>query len=508
MTINRRSFLTTLAASSLVSGCSSAGPAVMQQSPFLHGVASGDPLSDRVILWTRISPDQGLLHATSLEVKWQVFTDSAASQLVAEGSVPTGAERDYTIKVDVTGLLPGRIYYYRFASLGHESSMGRTRTLPTGDVSAINLAVASCANFPFGYFNVYDAIARHNDLDAVLQLGDYIYEYGPGEYGEQTEMRSHQPAHEAITLADYRQRHAQYKTEPALQRAHAAHPFITVWDDHESANNSWQGGAENHSTDEGEWQTRKRAAQRAYFEWMPIRAFAEEPEYRIYRSFSFGDLADLTMLDTRLIGRDEQALSKDDVDKINDPSRSILGERQTEWLSARLTRENPPLWRLIGQQLMFGQLIFEGKIASPDMWDGYPASRTGVFELLKTHDIKNVAVLSGDIHSSWALDLFPDPFKDRSKSYGVELISPSVSSPAAPTLEEAQQREKGILDALPHVKFVDLFHHGYISVSISHSQLQADWWFVDRIDSPQYSAYLGARYMVTAGTNRLRRVSA
>ena len=507
MTLNRRGFITSLTGSLMLPGCSTPGEPVAQKSPFRHGVASGDPLSDRVMLWTRISADPALLKDKPLNVNWQLFADPDTSELIAEGLVPTGPQRDYTVKIDVTGLAPGRTYYYRFKTLGYSSPLGRTRTLPTGQVTAINLAVASCANYPFGYFNAYDAIARRDDLDAVLHLGDYIYEYGPGEYGEQTELRSHVPPHEAITLNDYRRRHAQYKTEPALQQAHAAHPFIAVWDDHESANNSWRGGAENHSPGEGDWLARKRAAQQAYFEWMPIRAIADGPEYRIYRSFDFGSLADLCMLDTRLIGRDRQASGIDDLATINDPERSILGSAQRDWLTARLTRESPPLWRLIGQQLMFGQLIFDGTITSPDMWDGYPASRMGLFALLEAKNIENVAVLSGDIHSSWALELYADPFRNRNYSLGVELITPSVSSPAAPTLAQAQKREMNILEQLPHVQFVDLFHHGYLSINITRERLKADWWFVDPVDSPVYTRYLGASYIAAAGTNRLHRLA-
>ena len=277
---------------------------------FIHGVASGDPRADRVILWTRVEAPPG----STPEVAWEISSDERFHRIEARGTLATGAARDYTVKIDAQGLHPGRTYYYRFSARGERSPIGRTRTPRAGSVRHLRLAIASCANLPFGYFNVYRRIAERADLDGVLHLGDYLYEYQNGRYGNGTALdRIPEPDREVVTLDDYRHRHAQYKRDPDLQEAHRQHPFITVWDDHEFANNTWRDGAENHNPDrgEGEWAARRAAAVQAYLEWMPIREDLATRRPRIYRSFAFGDLADLIMLDTRLLDRDEQAPSRD-----------------------------------------------------------------------------------------------------------------------------------------------------------------------------------------------------
>jgi len=292
---------------------------------FMHGVASGDPLTDAVILWTRVTP---LVLGGAVEVEWFIAEDPGLVSIVDQGRTSTGPWRDYTVKVEAHNLAPGSTYYYRFHALGIGSPAGRTRTLPIGDVERLRFAVVSCANWPFGFFNAYRLIAERTDLDAVLHLGDYIYEYANGEFGDGTPLgRIPRPDNETITLSDYRTRHAQYKTDTDLQEAHRQHPFIAVWDDHESANNSWMHGAQNHNPElgEGPWFERRLASQRAYFEWMPIReqplvaACTERPQ--IFRRFGFGKLADLIMLDTRLYGRDRQPDRPAD----DDPHRQLLG---------------------------------------------------------------------------------------------------------------------------------------------------------------------------------------
>jgi alkaline phosphatase D len=248
---------------------------------FRHGVASGDPLPDRVILWTRVTAPGDVV-----PVRWVVADDPKLARVVAGGEVQTGSERDYTVKVDVTGLRPATTYYYRFESGRGQSPIGRTRTLPARNVSRIRLGVVSCSNYPFGYFNAYAALARRADLDAILHLGDYIYEYQNGRFGDGGKIgRIPDPNAEILSLADYRARHAQYKADPDSQAIHRQHPFIVIWDDHELANNAWSGGAENHNPDkaEGDWFVRRNAAVRAYFEWMPIREDAASLGPRIYR---------------------------------------------------------------------------------------------------------------------------------------------------------------------------------------------------------------------------------
>ena len=273
---------------------------------FAHGVASGDPQRNRVMLWTRATP--------SIRPKRCVYAGRsrpipAMKQVRQSGRVTTDRRRDFTVKVDAAGLDPGATYYYQFETRGVKSPIGRTRTLPVGRVDRFVFAFASCANYPQGYFNAYARIAERDDLDFVLHLGDYIYEYKLGEYADPqlAGKRDVAPTNEILTLDDYRLRYALYRTDPDLQEAHRQHPFITVWDDHETANNSWRDGAENHNPDqgEGEWKTDGAAACRRTTSTCRSAA-ADRPMTDLPGSFSFGDLADVLMLDTRLHGRDKQ----------------------------------------------------------------------------------------------------------------------------------------------------------------------------------------------------------
>src|SRR5688572_19921178 len=297
---------------------------------FRHGIASGDPLADRVILWTRITPRTG----GAQRAAWTMASDEKVTQIVARGEVETGAARDFTVKVDVTGLQPGSTYYYRFESGGERSAIGRTRTLPRANVSRVRLGVVSCSNLPQGFFNAYACLAARADLDAILHLGDYLYEYANTQYGDGTRLgRIPAPDHEMVALGDYRDRHAQYKADPDSQAIHRQHPFICVWDDHEFTNNTWRDGADNHDPVEGEgdWRARRTAATQAYFEWMPIREDAQTRQEKIYRAFRFGNLATLLMLDTRVVGRDEQA-AREDTAIIESARRQLLGAEQEQWL--------------------------------------------------------------------------------------------------------------------------------------------------------------------------------
>lgn len=276
---------------------------------FEHGVASGDPLQNAVILWTHVTPlDDDDLSAT-IPVRWVVAGDGALENIVAEGETSASIESNFTVKVDAQGLAPGQSYYYGFSVGDQTSPIGRTKTLPAANTARVKLAVVSCSNYPAGYFNVYRAVAQRDDIDTVVHLGDYFYEYGADGFGSEAGKalgRISDPAHEIVSLDDYRTRHAQYRSDPDLQALTARHPMIAVWDDHESANNSYSQGAQNHDESEGDWEVRKAAAVRAYHEWLPIRAPDPERPERTYRSFQYGDLATLIMLDTRLIGRDKQ----------------------------------------------------------------------------------------------------------------------------------------------------------------------------------------------------------
>ena len=273
-------------------------------APFYHGVASGDPLEDAVIIWTRVTTNE-----TSVPISWKVATNPQMTQVVRQGQLTTNQSKDYTVKIDVTGLDPFTNYYYQFEALGKQSIVGKTRTAPAQDdlVDNLRFAVVSCSNYQNGYFNAYNQIANRNDIDAVIHLGDYIYEYESGGYGYSNEIgRGHLPENETITLDDYRVRYSYYRLDAMLRNVHQQHPFIHIWDDHEFANDANKFGAENHTpSTEGNWETRKSNAHKAYFEWMPVRANSIE-QYRLYRKISYGKLLDLIMLDTRIEGRDTQ----------------------------------------------------------------------------------------------------------------------------------------------------------------------------------------------------------
>jgi alkaline phosphatase D len=457
---------------------------------FRHGVASGDPLADRVIVWTRVTTDR----RDGVDVGWTVATDAALTRVVASGRGRTGAARDYTVKVDVTGLTPATTYYYRFDAEGARSAVGRTRTLPGGDASRLRLGVVSCSNYPQGYFNAYAALAARADLDVVLHLGDYLYEYANGGYGDGTKYgRAPSPDKEITALADYRERHAQYKADPDSQAVHRQHPFIVVWDDHEFTNNTFWDGAQNHNPDrgEGEWASRRGAAVQAYFEWMPIREDVQSRRPRIYRSFRFGTLADLILLDTRLIGRDEQA-RRGHVDAVEAPGRSLLGLAQEAWLHGELieSKRAGARWQILGQQVMFApQVIPGGPTSNTDSWDGYRAGRERVFDMIEEAKVDSVAVLTGDVHSNWVYDLPRRPFYGYDPgtgrgSLGVEIVGTSVSSPSGlGSGPEGEQQLESTRAARPHLHYVDGRYRGYVVVDITRERLHADFYAMRTIET-------------------------
>lgn len=383
----------------------------------------------------------------------------------------TDQSRDYTVKFDVNGLTADTYYYYEFTGLGSKSVRGRTKTTPTGSVDSLRFAIVSCANLEAGYFNVYDVVAERNDIDAVLMLGDYIYEYEEGGYGQNTNIdRVFDPTHETISLDDYRMRYSVYHMDRALQKLHQNYPWICVWDDHESANDSYTDGAENHNLGEGMWSNRKLDAQKAYFEWLPIRSKGEN-NFEIYRKFDYGGLLDLFMVDTRLHGRNEQGVNE------NDPNRTMLGNDQYQWLQNELGSSTSQ-WKVLGNQVVFAPITVFGIPINNDAWDGYPAERDNILGYVESNNIENFTVITGDVHTSWAFDL-----KRNGNEVGIEFVTPSVTSPGAPinggeilTLEN------------PHIKFVELTKHGFVILDINQSRIQADWFFVDEIDAVN-SAY-------------------
>ncbi|WP_221797444.1 alkaline phosphatase D family protein [Oceanobacter mangrovi] len=497
MPLTRREFLLDSAGTTLFASTGRGRKPAASQL-FRHGVASGDPLTDKVILWTRLTVSDSRFWQS---YRWVVATDPSLEQIVCSGRGETSRQRDFTVKVDVDGLQSNRSYYYAFESEGQWSDVGRTKTLPVGRVEHLRIAYTSCSNYARGYFNVYKELAQRSDLDVVLHLGDYIYEYADLEACVAT-GRINVPLHETVSLDDYRARHACYKTDRDLQEVHRQHPFMVIWDDHEVANNAWTGGADNHNDGEGDWQTRLSGAVQAYLEWMPIRE-PSSVDQGIYRSFRFGDLLDLSMLDTRLAGRDAQA---DNTDERNRADRTLLGYQQESWYHSNLVvaQQEGIIWKLAGQQVMVGQLGTNEMPFNYDQWDGYPAARQRLFETVEQAGVDNWVVLTGDIHSSWALELYQDPFAEQpGKALGVEFVTPAVTSPGIESRLQADMAASSLESLLPHLNFVDFYYRGYVLLDITRERLQAEWWVVDNIESHRYATDCLRALQVKAGESRL-----
>nr|WP_255771915.1 alkaline phosphatase D family protein [Microbulbifer guangxiensis] len=521
-------------------------PQLPSEVGFTHGVASGDPLQDAVILWTRATPASSLARDEPVTVTWELARDRAFTDVLRRGSAETGAGRDYTIKIDVQGLEPDTTYYYRFLGALEQSPVGRTRTLPADGVEQVRLAVFSCSNYPAGYFNAYALAAERGDWDAVLHLGDYIYEYPANGYATEhaAEIGRALPqdnAGELLTLVDYRKRYALYRTDTGLQALHAAAPFIAVWDDHEVANDTWKGGAENHSPEEGNFFERRAAAIQAYYEWLPIRPPMGETKPQIYRSFRFGDLLDLHMLDTRIIGRDEQLqfsryLREDgSFDErgfgaaLADPGRTLLGPTQRNWLAETLQRSSGH-WQLLGQQVLMGRMHLPAEILMSyysrgqkpdptrelvqlkagslqgrplsesqrarleqrvpynlDGWDGYGVEREALYRHVSELG-KNLVVVAGDTHNAWYNQLRDDS----GQLVGVEFATPSVTSPGMETylnLDEMAARElaQGMPVLIDDLQYCNLHQRGFMALTVTREEVQAEWTFVDNIDSNEFA---------------------
>ena len=508
MSASRRAFLRSAAASAIALPLSlRAQTGDLSPRLFQHGVASGDPLADRVILWTRVTSPPTRSAIGPIEVSWQIADDERMTKVVGRGTAAAAPERDFTVKVDAGGLQPGRTYFYAFDAGGQQSPVGRTRTMPARGVERLRLGVVSCSNYPAGYFNAYRGVANRDDLDAVLHLGDYIYERSDDPYGGSAAIgRVPLPVGEAVSLADYRQRYAVYRSDPDLQDVHRLHPFIVVWDDHEIANDAWSGGSATHTAAQGNWATRLAAAYRAYVEWLPVRE-APEGGRRLYRAFRAGGLADLIMLDTRG-GRDRQITAATARD-VSDPRRTVLGAAQETWLFDQLkqsTREGTT-WRLLGQQVLFATLSPAGTPLSVDMWDGYPAARTRVVDFLAREKVGDVAILTGDLHSSWALDVAANPWaaagSAAARALAVEVVTPAISS--APLFADATLRERALLlrAKAPHVKFLDGDSNGYVVLDITRERLQAEWHFVSTVRDRADREIRGAAFVCERGSSRL-----
>lgn len=512
MGLSRRDFLisTAVSAAAIPLGLRAQTAALTAGRLFRHGVASGDPLTDRVMLWTRVTPPATRSAIGPIDVRWRITADEKMTRLVARGTAPAAPERDFTVKVDAGSLEPGRTYYYAFDAGGEQSPIGRTRTLPARGGDRLRLASVSCSNYPAGYFNVYRCLANRLDLDAVVHLGDYIYEVATVVQGDGAGSgRVPMPAGEAVTLADYRGRYASYRSDIDLQDAHRLHPFIVVWDDHEIANDASVTGAPAHTAKHGSWATRRAEAYQAYLEWMPIRE-ASKSGIRLYRNFRFGELADLVMLDTR--GLRDQQVAGTDVEALADPRRSLLGAEQETWLFEQLreSQRAGTRWRVLGQQVLFASLAIPGTaVQNVDVWDGYPAARRRVFDMIAQEQLTDIAILTGDIHSSWAMDV-PRPnarydARTGTGSVAVELVTPAISS--APMFDNAELRNRAALLKLaaPHLKYLDGEHRGYVLVDITRDRLQADWYHVPGVGTRSPRESKAASFVCERGSSRLTR---
>ena len=518
--------------------------AVVRSGVFGFGVASGDPTGTEVLLWTRVAPTPdavpGSGRGPASDVQWEVAADERFRTVLQRGTVPTDARRDHTVKVVVGGLTPYTRYFYRFRCRGAVSPVGRTQTAPdeAGRTHALRMAFVSCSNWTGGYFTGYRGLAARDDLDAVLHLGDYIYEYGdarqePGVPGSGDRygpaaldgVRDHRPPEEILTLADYRVRHALYKTDADLAAAHRRHPWIVIFDDHEVANNTWAAGAANHDPaddpdtpytgpgrpagvkPEGDFADRRRAAYRAYLEWMPIREPASwqplpHQGTQFFRRFSFGDLADLSVLETRQHRSRQVAATAGAPPGVDpalaDPSRHLPEPQQLAWLAQGLTGSRKK-WHLLGNEVVFARVLavprpgsVRGEVFNVDAWDGYQADQRTLLTAMGSSPTADPVVLSGDAHASFANELPTryDTYPADRNSVGVEFVCPSITSdgfketlsdgalPDAEAARAADTATRAFRAANPWVRYLEGVGHGFAVLDVTPERVQVDWWFI------------------------------
>jgi alkaline phosphatase D len=491
---------------------------------FTHAVASGEPGPDTMLLWTRYVPGDG---ADAVRLDVEVALDRDFAKVVAGGSVRTGGYRDWTAKITVDELEPGTIYWYRFiAPDGSKSPLGRTKTLPVGEVGRFGLGVFSCSNLPVGWFNAYGHAAARGDLDLWLHVGDYFYEYG-SDHGLVLPGRVVEPDHEILAIADYRLRYACYRADPDLQRLHLVAPMVAFWDDHESANDSWEGGAQNHQpAKEGDWNVRRAAAMQAFREWMPV---SDEP----WKAYPIGSLATLYRTESRLLARTRQA----DLDPLfkagdpdaalkafrdgawHDPSATMLGSAQESWLAHGLrANAQSTAWQLVGMGTILGRTVMPqdavswlrpdanerlvasfrnniraAKLGVPmwmDRWDGYPAARSRLLQAAQAADA-DLVMLSGDSHNAWAYSLM-----DGGRPAGVEFAGHSVSSNGmeGSCSADPQIVARGFVAANPEMKWCDTSQRGYMMIEVTPARVTGEWLFMRTVKS---------RTTALAGTHRM-----
>ncbi|MBO7934466.1 alkaline phosphatase D family protein [Streptomyces antibioticus] len=530
----RRTVVKAAAATAVLAGpLAAAVPARAAEAPvFQHGLASGDPLPDGVLLWTRVTPTAeatpGSGAGPDTRVDWVVALDKGLTNIVAKGSLTATAASDHTVKADVRGLAPATDYWFRFSANGSDSPVARTRTAPAPDaaVPGLRFGVVSCASWEAGYFSPYRHLAARGDLDAWLHLGDYIYEYGTGEYGARgTVVRPTSPTHETLTLADYRVRHGKYKTDPDLQALHTKAPVVAIWDDHEIANDTWSGGAENHTEGaEGTWAARQAAAKQAYFEWMPVRPALAGTTYRRLR---FGKLADLSLLDLRSFRSQQVGIGNGSVD---DPERTLTGRAQLDWLKAGLASSDTT-WRLVGNSVMISPFAVgslpasllrplakllglpqEGIALNTDQWDGYTDDRRELLAHLRSNAIGNTVFLTGDIHMAWANDVPVDAGTyPLSASAATEFVVTSVTSD---NLDDIVKVPEGTVSAIAsplikaanrHVHWVDTDRHGYGVLDITAARAQMDYYVVSDRTKANATSSWSRSYRTRTGTQKVER---
>jgi alkaline phosphatase D len=507
---------------------------------FTHNVASGEPASDSMLFWTRFAPASG----DTARVKLEVSETADFARPVAGGEVVTGAWRDWTVKVTAAGLKPATRYHYRFVGPdGSFSPVGQTRTLPVGAARQWKAAIFSCSNLPYGYFNAYDHAAAREDIDCAIHLGDYLYEHKPGVYPSAAEgvaerLAGIAPDAEMVHLADYRLRFASYRADPDLAALHAAMPMIAQWDDHESTNDSWEGGAGNHQpATEGDWGARKAASMQAYREWMPV---SEAP----WASYDVGDLATFFRTDMRLSGRSAQHdfadILKGQADPARalaafrdglwiDPAATMMGTDQEAWLAAALKRSSAERrrWQVVQSGTLVGTLasppnardflkpdasagtrawidggVLAGKLGLPnnlDSWGGYPAARRRLLQSAQDA-AANLLVISGDSHNAWAFDLAQD-----GRAVGAEFGGTSVTSAGYESaLGVAPETvARALVATNRELKWCDTSRRGYMTLTLEPERATNEWWMNDTIRTRSPRAAVAHTATVLRGRNRM-----
>lgn len=511
-------------------------PNITHATGFTHSVASGEPSADSILLWTRYVPANG----DTVELKAEISESADFAKIISGGAQITGPWRDHTAKITVSGLAPGRHYHFRFvAPDGSFSPTGRTRTLPEGPVASFRTAIFSCSNMSYGYFNAYAHAAARDDLDLAIHLGDYFYEYQTGDYPAASDAvpgRTPEPASELIHLADYRLRYGSYRSDPDLQKLHARMPMIVQWDDHESSNDSWEGGAGNHQPDEGDWNARRAASIQAYREWMPV---SDEP----WKAYDIGTLATLFRTETRLLARTRQpdvAALFEQTDPVAalkafrdgawaDPAVTMMGSQQEDWLAhaMRASVKAGQQWQIVGFGTILGKTVMPAeaeswvapdsskrakdrilsgitaaKLGLPfnyDNWGGYPTARARFLRSAQGLGA-NLIVLSGDSHNAWAYDLGQD-----GKPAGVEFAGQSVTSPGYESSVRVDPKTiaAALVGANPELKWCDTSRRGYMAMTLTPTRVSNEWVMVDTVKTASAAAGIGHSASVKRSTNTM-----